>query len=158
MFIGTPHRFESQDDAEDQILKLVLLSGSDIRRGDVMRAKYLAEQIDQINKRFLGTKLLDRACIFNIMSQSLTDSLSYKAADDESEAADGYSYDITDLNTAVTPFRRDTHFIGHAFEASGRARSDAINHLDLIRDEGMTMLESANEAFNKNGICKPSPC
>ncbi|KAF5709137.1 ankyrin repeat [Fusarium globosum] len=153
VFIGTPHRFESQDDAEDQILKLVLLSRPDIRGRDLMKAKYLAEQTDQINKRFLSTKILDRACVFNMISQSAIDSLSYKAADDQSEAADGCSYDITDPNTAVTPFRRNTHFIGHAFEASGRARSDTINHLDLIRDEGIAMLESTNETLERTGIC-----
>jgi hypothetical protein len=157
VFIGTPHRFESQDDAEDQILKLVLLPGPEIKKGALTKAKYLAEQIDETNKRFLSTKLLDRACIFNIISQSVINSLLYKAADDLAESSDDYEYDPTDPGfiKTVTPFRRNSHFIGHSFEASGRVRRDLISHLDLVRDEGSEELDTFQ--LEMTGFSKPCP-
>ncbi|KAF9768543.1 hypothetical protein IL306_014142 [Fusarium sp. DS 682] len=152
VFIGTPHRFQSQDDMEDQIYKLVLLPGPDIKKKALTKVKHLAEQIGRINKRFPTTKLLDRACIFNIISQSVTDSLADKAADDEFEAADGDSYENKDWSKTVTPFRRQTYFIGHSFEASGRLRYDDISHLDLIRDEGSSALDTLAEIFGFTGF------
>ncbi|KAF4333733.1 ankyrin repeat [Fusarium beomiforme] len=152
VFIGTPHRFQSQEDLEDQIYKLVLLPGPDVKKKTLTKVKHLAEQIDRINKRFLTTKLLDRACIFNFISQSITNSLADKAPDDESEAADGGNYDKHDWSKTVTPFRRYTHFIGHAFEASGRFRYGEISHLDLIRDEGSSEIGSLLEKFESAGF------
>ncbi|KAL6918825.1 hypothetical protein FSST1_002851 [Fusarium sambucinum] len=152
VFIGTPHRFESIDDACDQIYKLVYLPGPDIKNGTLSRVKHLAEQTERTNARFVTTKLLDRACIFNILSQNVTDSLAKKADDEVVEGADGFNYNAKDWSQTVAPFRRNAHFIGHSFEAGGRLRNNNINHLDLIRDEGCTILDSVSKTINKVGF------
>ncbi|CEI63686.1 unnamed protein product [Fusarium venenatum] len=154
VFIGTPHQFQSQDDAVDQIYKLVNLPGPDIKKQTFMKVKHLADQIARTNTRFVATKLLDRACIFNIISQSISDSLAGKADDNKFEGADGCNYeqDRTWSKTTVTPFHRYTHFIGHSFEASGRRRNNQINHLDLIRDEGCSLLNLFSDIFKMTGF------
>ncbi|KAG8674131.1 hypothetical protein FPOAC1_000094 [Fusarium poae] len=148
VFIGTPHRFKSHHDALDQIYQLLFLPGPDIQRGVSRIVEHLTEQISLTNKQFVTTKLLDRACIFNIISRSITDSLT--------EIADGRNYDKVRAwsKATVTPFHRYSHFIGHSFESSGRVHQRTVNHLDLIRDEGCSALESFSKRFEMTGFSK----
>jgi hypothetical protein len=156
VFIGTPHRFKSHHDALDQLYKLVFLPGPDIKRGVSRKVEHLTEQISLTNKQFVTTKLLDRACIFNIISQSIVDTMKDIADANKLEGADGRNYgkDRTWSNATVTPFHRYSHFIGHSFESSGRVRQHDINHLDLTRDEGCSALETFSERFEMAGFSK----
>ncbi|KAM0514996.1 hypothetical protein ACHAPE_006318 [Trichoderma viride] len=142
VFLGTPHRFQSQDDLEDQLHKLVLLPGPEIRKKIFVKVRHLAKQVNRANQRFLTTKLFDRACIFNHFIQDVKASRAEGLADDNSTPDDGVDYENVDLDKAVTPFRRYAHFVGHSFEASGKFRSHHMGHLDLVRDEASSSLSS----------------
>jgi hypothetical protein len=142
IFLGTPHRFQSTKDAEDQLCKLILLPGPEVKDDIPTKAKELARQVIGINRRFLATKIPDRAVIFNLFTQDITASQERPAPylDDNTIEATGQTpNDDGQGNEAttrpVTPFPRYAHLLGHSFEASGRFRLENVDHLDLIRGE-----------------------
>ncbi|SPJ73238.1 uncharacterized protein FTOL_02968 [Fusarium torulosum] len=140
-FAGTPHRFNSPDDIEDQLHKLLLLPGPEIRNKLFAKVRHLATQVDLANQRFLTTKLFDRACIYNYFVQDVKASLAEIHPTDENiTLVNGVGSKIGDLNKAVTPFSRYAHFVGHSFEASGRQRASPMSHLNLVRDEASSNL------------------
>ncbi|KAH6603971.1 hypothetical protein Trco_007417 [Trichoderma cornu-damae] len=151
IFLGTPHRFRSTEDLEDQLHNLLLLPGPDITYGFSSKVRNLAYHINRINGDFLATKLLDRAAVFNIFVQNRRDSLRQRRADgDESVPKIASKGDVPD---PVTPFSRYTHFIGHSFEAAGRFRIDKMNHADLIRgDPDDHWTTAVSNVFNTDGF------
>jgi hypothetical protein len=154
IFLGSPHRFESQDDLEDQLHKLILLSGPEIKNKTIPKIKHLARQIESTNLRFLATKLFDRATIFNIFIQDPKASLAGKPADDKSLGADGIDYEGEDFSKAITPFSRNSHFVGHSFEAAGRWRWDDFGHMDFVRETISSFFSDISYAFGATGFRK----
>ncbi|KAI1654117.1 putative ankyrin repeat protein [Daldinia decipiens] len=149
-FLGTPHRFQSTDDLEDQLHKLILLPGPHIRSQVLSKVKNLARQVSMINQGFLATKVLDRAVIFNLFTQNIHDSLKQGNAD--KTANDIHDIDENDTNHPVTPFSRYTHFIGQSFEAAGRSRCEYISHEDLARgDPRKPWVPFLSDMFNTSG-------
>ncbi|PTB35375.1 hypothetical protein M441DRAFT_41404 [Trichoderma asperellum CBS 433.97] len=69
IFLGTPHHSHSVEDLEDQLHKLILLPGPEIRNQAVTKIKNLANQVNRVNEAFPATKLLDRALIFNVLTR-----------------------------------------------------------------------------------------
>ncbi|KAI8966064.1 putative ankyrin repeat protein [Daldinia sp. FL1419] len=133
VFLGTPHRFQSQDDLEDQLYKLVHLPGPEIRNRVVNKVKELAHQVDRINQNFLETKILDRAVVFNVLSY---DTRSLRQGDVDDTATNDISLKVyDDLLHPVTPFIRYAHFVGQSFEAAGRISYVDIDHKDFIHGD-----------------------
>lgn len=150
IFLGVPHRFESQDELEDQLHKLILLPGPKISRMTLVKVKHLAKQVNRINHNFLETKLLERASVFNFLIQSVERSLEEMPAGVKPK--EDYSDDA--IEKAVTPFKRYAHFIGHSFEGAGRWRWNDFSHLDFVREEGKSKLSGKLWLFNDPGYCK----
>lgn len=157
--MGTPHRFHSTDDLEDQILKLIRLPGPAIKDMALIKVRNIARQISRINQDFVATKLLDRAFIFNVFTQNKQESLKQISAkndendDDESQSSDQSS--VEDAPNCVTPFSRYSLSVGQSFEAAGRRRTKPVDHLELIRagsDE--VWLTDISEILNTNGCCE----
>ncbi|UKZ96457.1 uncharacterized protein TrAFT101_011246 [Trichoderma asperellum] len=69
IFLGTPHHSHSVEDLEDQLHKLILLPGPEIRNQALTKIKNLANQVNRVNEAFPATKLLDRALIFNVLTR-----------------------------------------------------------------------------------------
>ncbi|KAI2472567.1 putative ankyrin repeat protein [Annulohypoxylon bovei var. microspora] len=133
IFMGTPHYFRSIDDLEDQLHKLILLPGPEIRERVLSKVKNLARQVNKINHNFLATKILDRAAIFNVYS-------------------DVFPRTPEDPPDPVTPFQPCAHFIGQAFEAVGRLRCRYIDHVDLIRgDPKREWIPTVFKIFSSSG-------
>ncbi|KAG5799177.1 hypothetical protein H9Q69_001809 [Fusarium xylarioides] len=152
VFMGSPHRFQSQDDLEDQLHKLIQLPGPEIKNKTMQKIKHLARQIDSTNLRFLATKLFDRATTFNIFIQDAKASLTAKPADDKSLGADGFDYEGEDFSKAITPFSRNSHFVGHSFEAAGRWRWDEFGHMDFTRETIRSAFTDIAYAFGATGF------
>ncbi|KAJ9414194.1 ankyrin repeat-containing domain protein [Fusarium oxysporum] len=152
VFMGSPHRFQSQDDLEDQLHKLIQLPGPEIKNKTMLKIKHLARQIDSANLRFLETKLFDRATTFNIFIQDAKASLAAKPADDKSLGADGIDYENEDFSKAITPFSRNSHFVGHSFEAAGRWRWDDFGHMDFVRETISSFFSHIAYAFGATGF------
>ncbi|PNP84089.1 hypothetical protein FNYG_02777 [Fusarium nygamai] len=150
--MGSPHRFESQEDLEDQLHKLIQLPGPEVKNKTIQKIKHLARQIESTNLRFLATKLFDRATIFNIFVQDPKASLAAKPADDKSLGADGIDYEGKDFSKAMTPFSRNSHFVGHSFEAAGRWRWDEFGHMDFVRETISSFLSAMSYPFGKTGF------
>ncbi|TAQ90941.1 hypothetical protein B7494_g700 [Chlorociboria aeruginascens] len=132
--VSTPHRFQSTGHLEDQLHKLILLPGPEIKDVLLSKVQQLARQVDKVNQRFLATKLLDRAAIFNVFSQSTRASLRQNPVDKNTpEGTDPNGDD--DLPDPVTPFPPYGHHSGQSFEAGLRIQLDNTDHLDLIRGE-----------------------
>lgn len=136
--MGTPHRFRCRDEIEDQLHKLLLLSGPEISNKLFAKVRHLATQVDRANQRFLTTKLFDRACIYNYFAQDVKASLAEIHPIGEN---------FVDLSKAVIPFSRYAHFVGHSFEASGRWRANDMSHLNLIQDESSPNLGIISKWF-----------
>ncbi|KAF5635889.1 ankyrin repeat [Fusarium sp. NRRL 52700] len=152
VFMGSPHRFQSQDDLEDQLHKLIQLPGPEIKNMTIQKIKHLARQIESANLRFLATKLFDRATTFNIFIQDAKASLAAKPSDDKSLGADGVDYEGEDFSKAITPFSRNSHFVGHSFEAAGRWRWDGFGHMDLVRETVSSSFSDIAYAFGATGF------
>ncbi|RYP78211.1 hypothetical protein DL771_000688 [Monosporascus sp. 5C6A] len=151
IFLGTPHRFQSTGDLEDQLHKLILLPGPEVRNRVLRKVKNLARQVNKVNQYFLATKLLDRAAIFNIFTQNVRDSPRQNHVD-ENAADSTDSRDEDDLPNPVTPFPRYAHFTGQSFEATGRFRLEGTDHVDLVRGEASyDWLSRVSNMFNVNG-------
>ena len=137
IFLGTPHRFQSTYDAEDQLCKLVLLPGPEIE-DRTLKVRELARQVTGVNERFLATKLLDRASIFNIYTQVERSSQKPNPVDEtivEATALSSDARDEEDMVDPVTPFLRHTHTLGQSFEAFGAGRVTDADHVTLVRGE-----------------------
>ncbi|XDG08410.1 hypothetical protein ABKA04_008025 [Annulohypoxylon sp. FPYF3050] len=117
IFLGTPHRSESNDFLEDQLHKLVLHSGPAINNMVINKVKGLATQVKRINQHFLDTKLLDRVTIFNVYS----DARANRTPEDPPDP--------------VTPFAPYTLFLGNPFGSSGRIKCENQDLVDLVRGE-----------------------
>jgi hypothetical protein len=141
VFLGTPHRFESAYDAEDQLCKLVLLPGPEIGGRTLSKVRELARQVTRVNQRFLATKILDRAAIFNVIAHPETQpEREYRKrnlADESTVKTTASSLDDMDedddIAAAVTPFSRYAHHHGHSFEGPGWFRLRDVDHLALVR-------------------------
>ncbi|KAH6691545.1 putative ankyrin repeat protein [Plectosphaerella plurivora] len=132
-FLGVPHRFESHDDAQDQIHRLLRLPGPDIRKNIAHKAWHLAHQVDQTNQLFLATKIFDRAVIFNIFSHNICNSLRQDPViDDPARVKELIGESPSD---PVTPLSRYTHLVGHSFETAGRMPWQEIDHQALVRGD-----------------------
>ncbi|OPB38934.1 putative ankyrin repeat protein [Trichoderma guizhouense] len=127
IFLGTPHRFQSIEDAEGQLHDLLLLPGPEIRAGLLDKIRNLAIQVKKINDSFLDTKLLNHATIFSIVVDSVQNR---RGSDDISISEGSESYNR--LNQ-TTPFPLYTQMVGHAFEATCR---HIINVTDAVVDDG----------------------
>ncbi|KAI1022042.1 hypothetical protein LB504_007370 [Fusarium proliferatum] len=152
VFMGSPHRFQSQDDLEDKLHKLIQLPGPEIKDKTIQKIKHLARQIESTNLRFLATKLFDRATTFNIFIQDPKASLEAKPADDKSLGADGDDYEGRIFSKAITPFSRNSHFVGHSFEAAGRWRWDDFGHMDFTREIISSAFADIADAFGATGF------
>jgi hypothetical protein len=137
--LGTPHRSESIEALEDQIYKLLLLPGPEIAYERMRKSKALAREVTKINQRFLETKMLDRAGVFNFFTQNIRQSREKCRIDGEYPGGLVpiiLEHDEEDeIPGPVTPFPRYAHHIGHAFEAAGRLRSNTLDHSMLARGE-----------------------
>lgn len=135
--MGTPHRFQSTDDLEDQLCKLVLLPGPKIRGNILNKAKELARQVIRVNQRFLATKIPDRAAIFNLFAQITRKSQKPNPVDENTAGAAAPSLNgrepDDDVADPVTPFPPYAHHLGHSFEAAGTNRQEDVDHVALIR-------------------------
>lgn len=155
-FLGTPHRFQSTGDLEDQIHKLILLPGPEIKYRVLPKVRNLASQVNMINQRFLGTKILDRAATFNIFTESVRDVLAQKPIGDDTIGAVGTDRTKEEnLQDPVTPFPRYAHLIGHSFEAIGRFPCADIDHMKHVQgdaDDGWNLAVSG--MFNVPGCSK----
>jgi len=58
----------SRGELENQILQLVQFPGPRIETDVIRRVKRLADQIEKANRRFLATRLLERAAIFHLFN------------------------------------------------------------------------------------------
>ncbi|KAF5642482.1 ankyrin repeat [Fusarium tjaetaba] len=152
IFLGSPHRFESQDDLEDQLHKLIQLPGPEIKNKTIPKIKHLSRQIESTNLKFLATKLFDKATIFNIFIQDPKASLAAKPADDKSLGADGIDYEGEDFSKAITPFSRNSHFVGHSFEAAGRWRWDDYGQMDFVCENISSFFSDISYAFGATGF------
>ena len=118
---------------------MVLLPGPHIGDGTLSKVTELARQVTRINQRFLATKILDRAAIFNMFIQNKLDGKKENRIDGNNMGAAAPDVDGTDEDDdaadTVTPFRRYTHHLGHSFETVGRFRIDDVDHVALVRGE-----------------------
>lgn len=138
--MGTPHRCESMDDLEDQLYKLILLPGPEIKNGVLRRVKELARQVVRINQRFLATKLPDRAAILNVFATQTNCRNQEPSSRNEATAGpvaphpdnSGPEDGVAD---PVIPFSQDAHYIGQSFEAAGRFARENVDHVALVRGE-----------------------
>ncbi|RGP62916.1 putative ankyrin repeat protein [Fusarium sporotrichioides] len=151
LFLGVPHRFESQDELEDQLHKLILLPGPKIKNMTLIKVKNLARQVSRANIKFLATKLFDKACIFNYFIQDIPRSRADNPGCGEATSAGDDDYADEQIRNAVTPFKRYAHFVGHSLEAAGRSRSEDYSHLDLVRERGGLELSDMSHQFNQGG-------
>ncbi|PNP58298.1 hypothetical protein THARTR1_01813 [Trichoderma harzianum] len=131
IFLGTPHQFLSIQDAEDQLHDLLLLPGPQIQTGLLSKIRNLALEVKNISERFLDTKLLNHATIFNIIIKN-----PHKSVEQQNKSHDASTSERSEayctLNP-VSPFSLYTHAVGHAFEASGRY---IANVTDAIGENG----------------------
>jgi len=124
---------------------LILLPGPEVKDDVPSKAKELARQVMHINRRFLATKIPDRAVIFNLFTQDTSASqepppprLDDGTVDATVNAAalvpdGGQGSEAT--TGPVTPFPRFAHLLGQSFEAAGRFRLDNVDHVAIIRGE-----------------------
>ncbi|KAJ8131775.1 hypothetical protein O1611_g1848 [Lasiodiplodia mahajangana] len=152
IFLGTPHRFRSRSHILSQLVRMMLFPGPEITDELWTKVTHLAHQIESVNQHFLGTKIFDRATIFNIFTQMRPDSLKQRSLGDN--AGNISELGIADEQAnSITPFPRYTHTIGHSFEAAGRNQLYIQNHIDIVRgqllDDKWFDLVSSN--FNVSG-------
>ncbi|KAL2192491.1 putative ankyrin repeat protein [Corynascus similis CBS 632.67] len=150
IFLETPHRFRSTYDLEDQLCRLLLLPGPKITNGLPAKVKELGRQVTRANQRFLSTKIIDRAVIFNVFVQnprktSKRDSIDKSTA----EVIWGPKNEDNDASDPATPFPRYAHELGHSFETAGRFVIVDLNHKSLIK--GGNWVQWLAEQFNSPG-------
>ncbi|KAK4060966.1 hypothetical protein Trihar35433_9891 [Trichoderma harzianum] len=121
VFLGSPHRFRSFEDLEDQLLALILIRGPAIRTQLLKKVKMLANQVERANQTFLSTKLFHRVTIFNIFAQNIHDTT---------------SQEVLDTPALATPFSSFGYDIWHSFESVCKFVLDKVDHLDMVRGDG----------------------
>ncbi|KAK4077876.1 uncharacterized protein Triagg1_3570 [Trichoderma aggressivum f. europaeum] len=138
LFLGSPHRFRSFEDLEEQLLALILLQGPAIRTQLLKKVKMLAHQVERANQTFLSTKLFYRVTVFNIFAHNIHDAGNQRLFQDKATHTRSVKNNQEVINTpyTATPFLRFGHDIGHPFESSGRFVLDKVNHLDMVRGDG----------------------
>ena len=121
------------EDLENQLYKLVLLPGPEIKHQTINKVKTLARQVHRANRQFSATKILDRAAIFNIFSRSMRESFNCCPFDKTSV----YFWDVEmykdDPPDVLTPFTPYVHSSGQSFESAARFSEVGLDHLDLVR-------------------------
>lgn len=115
---------------------MVLLPGPEIGDRTLSKVRELARQVTRANERFLATKILDRAAIFNVYTQNLRKSRKQNPADENIAEGtvpgpDGSSKK-EEAADPVTPFPQYAHHYGHSFEAVGKFRLPDVDHAALI--------------------------
>ncbi|UKZ59554.1 uncharacterized protein TrAtP1_000855 [Trichoderma atroviride] len=138
VFLGTPHRFNSLEDLEDQVLALIMLQGPSIRTQLLRKVKRLADQVERANQEFLSTKLFDRATIFNVFSQNIHETRNQRPFDGEAthDTVTENDYDALDAPAEDTPFSSSTYAVGHSFESVGRYGLKKLDHLHMVSGDG----------------------
>ncbi|EHK48132.1 ankyrin repeat protein [Trichoderma atroviride IMI 206040] len=138
VFLGTPHRFQSMEDLEDQVLALIMLQGSAIRTQLVRKVKRLANQVERANQKFLSTKLFDRATIFNVFAQNIHDTRNHQLFDGKTPYATvtKNDHDALGAPAADTAFSSLTYAVGHSFESVGRYGLGKLDHLHMVSGDG----------------------
>lgn len=141
MFLGSPHRFRSFEDLEDQLLALILIRGPAIRTQLLKKVKMLANQVERANQTFLSTKLFHRVTIFNIFAQNIHDTT---------------SQEVLDTPALATPFSSFGYDIGHSFESVCKFVLDKVDHLDMVRGDGPdeSWVTRISSMFNIEGCRK----
>ncbi|KAK1244948.1 hypothetical protein MKX08_004577 [Trichoderma sp. CBMAI-0020] len=138
VFLGTPHRFYSLEDLEDQLLALIMLQGPSIRTQLLRKVKRLADQVERANQEFLSTKLFDRAAIFNVFSENTHEARNQRPIDGEAthDTTTEIDHDALGAPAADTPFPTSTYAVGHSFESVGRYGLKKLNHLHMVSGDG----------------------
>jgi hypothetical protein len=139
---------------------LVLLPGPDVGDRTLSKVRELARQVTWINERFLATKILDRAVMFNVFTQNERASQKQSPLGENTVDATATGPDVRDGEDVaagpVTPFPRYSHHLGHSFEAAGRFRVSDVDHLALIRGEsgGENWIARLSALFNRESLRK----
>ncbi|KAL6793069.1 ankyrin repeat protein [Trichoderma sp. SZMC 28012] len=138
VFLGSPHRFHSFEDLEDQLLALILRQGPTIRTQLLKKVKTLADQVERANQTFLSTKLFYRVAIVNVFAHNIHDTKNQRSFEDKETHTRDMKSNQKALNTPapITPFSHFGHGIGHPFESAGRFVLDKVHHLDMVRGDG----------------------
>lgn len=138
MFLGSPHRFRSFDDLEDQLLALILLQGPTIRAQLLKKVKMLANQVERANQTFLSTKLFYRITIFDIFAHSIPDARNIRPFENKATHTSSMknNQEVLDIPTPTTPFSYFGHGIGYPFESANRFVLDKVHHSDMVRGDG----------------------
>ncbi|KAL7955110.1 ankyrin repeat protein [Trichoderma compactum] len=155
VFLGSPHRFRSFEDLEDQLLALILLQGPAIRTQLLKKVKMLADQVERANQTFISTKLFSRVTVSNIFAHNIHDARDQRSFEDKATHTRSVknSQEVLDTPDPVTPFSRFGHDIGHPFESTGRFVLDKVDHLDMVRGDGPdeSWVTQVFNMFNING-------
>ncbi|KAL7793938.1 ankyrin repeat protein [Trichoderma afarasin] len=138
VFLGSPHRFRSFEDLEDQLLALILLQGPTIRAQLLKRVKMLANQVERANQAFLSTKLFYRITIFDIFAHNIPDARNIRSFESHATHTSSMknNQEVLDIPTPTTPFSYFGHGIGYPFESANRFVLDKVHHLDMVRGDG----------------------
>ncbi|KAI1766589.1 hypothetical protein GGR53DRAFT_528443 [Hypoxylon sp. FL1150] len=107
IFLDPLHQFQRVYYVQEQLRKLIGLSGPEIKYRPEIKAKNLAIQVQSINEAFIKTKLLDRAAIFNVFGRN-SPSINIK---------EGHRI----------------YLEGEPLESSGITLCVDVDHLDLVR-------------------------
>ncbi|UKZ47994.1 hypothetical protein TrVGV298_002230 [Trichoderma virens] len=152
IFLGTPHWFQSIQDAEDQLLNLVQLPGPTIRPGILNKVQNLAKDVEKVHEKFLETKLLDYTIIANIYVQNWSQSMSQRRLGGDKTTPEGRDED--ELPDPITPFSQHCHVIGQASDSREIYRLDNTNHADLVHgDDQDTWMKRLSKNLNRFGYC-----
>ncbi|KAJ3544493.1 hypothetical protein NM208_g3022 [Fusarium decemcellulare] len=151
IFLGCPHKCESIDVLQDELLNLMSLPGPDVKSGIMTKVKNLSHQVDKINTHFLDSRLFSRLVSVNVFY--LRQSRDYPAlpldattqnedGNEQTSTSPKYRGHLPSLelpSTPASPFSRYTLTMHNTFELDSRYRQDAIDHLGLVRgDEGVS--------------------
>ncbi|KAF3074201.1 Ankyrin-3 [Trichoderma lentiforme] len=138
VFLGSPHRFRSFEDLEDQLLALILLQGPAIRAQLLKKVKMLADQVERANETFLSTKLFYRVTIFDISAHNIPDATKLRLFENKATHTSSMKNDqeVLDIPKPATPFSYFEYSIGYPFESANRFVLDKVHHLDMVRGNG----------------------
>ncbi|KAH7186028.1 ankyrin repeat-containing domain protein [Fusarium flagelliforme] len=161
IFLGCPHKSESLEVLQDEILNLMSLPGPAITKGRVGRSNNIACQVEEINRQFLRSKLFHRVTIISVFHLAIlpdnapedhskdalvAESAPTDNADDSNEKAAGLD-DQSHLTSSVKgivpalpelPLSDASPFSQYAMTTfsplEGQSRFPVwIEHLDLVR-------------------------
>ncbi|KAL7795974.1 ankyrin repeat protein [Trichoderma ceciliae] len=161
IFLGCPHRAESRDSLEDELHNLMILPGPEIKKGILRKIKSIAHQVSKTNFQFLETNLFSRFTKINIFhlqvlhKQNLEPKSNKKSAPSPNQSVNVYrddpgaskergrnsakdsppTFNIEYVPELALPFSRYSISLTGTFDIADRYRSDAIDHLELVRGE-----------------------